>query len=212
MTKAEVRSLIWNLLPKYDKTNKYSFPFIDATIERALNEMYNEVFQKDPNSLLKFTKGYGYTVALTVNLEVATSIYYTTLPAPIVPFGDNRSGVRKISTTAQPGLAFFPLSPTDMELASSGSFVDTVKWKTGYIVTPTRVEYYKPTAAVIGTGVRMDLIIPFSSYIDTETVLIPEKATEDGATFTDRVLKILGVVQPVDLKDDNSDPKQNNKQ
>jgi len=61
------------------------------------------------------------------------------------------------------------------------------------------------SGSVLYSGVRIDCIIPFSQYADTDTVLIPESVTQDGKTFIDRVLAPLGVIQPVDLKDDNAD-------
>lgn len=210
MVKAEIRSLIWNLLPKYDKTNKYSFPVVDAAIERVINEMYNDVFLKDPNALQVFTKGYGYGASLPIAQEALTLIYYTTLPQVIVPFGDKKSGVRNVSSTAQGGLAFFPMNLDEMKLITDGTHTDTVAQKTGYMVTPARVEFYNASAAILGAGVRMDLIIPFSKYIDTEMVLIPEIADKQGGTFEERVLKILGIIQPVDLKDDNRDQQTQN--
>jgi hypothetical protein len=53
--------------------------------------------------------------------------------------------------------------------------------------------------------VRMDLIIPFSKFAETDEVKIPEISdTRTGETFMDRVMKIVGVVQPTDVKDDNT--------
>jgi hypothetical protein len=70
------------------------------------------------------------------------------------------------------------------------------------------------TTDVSDIGVRMDLIVPFSVYADWETVLIPEETDQQGQTFIDKVLRILGVIQKVDLLDNNSDtePKQNSGQ
>jgi hypothetical protein len=92
------------------------------------------------------------------------------------------------------------------DLISSGSYVDTVTTKVGYIVTPTRVEYYGMTSAIATAGVQMDLVIPFSAYDEDDIVLIPEIANvKSNETFVDRVLKILGAVRPVDSRDDNAD-------
>lgn len=207
MVKAEIRSLITNLLPKYDKTNKYHPSVVNAAIERVLIEMYQEVFYENPLALQRFTKPYGYTVALAVSSEASTGLYYTTLPAKVVPFKDKSSGVRRISTPVQGAFTFFPTDQREMDYLQNGSNADTVTSKIGYVVTPTRVEYYNISGAVRTSGVRMDIVIPFSTYLDTDEVLIPESLNKEAGEFEDRVLKILGVIQPVDLKDDNAETK-----
>jgi hypothetical protein len=204
MVKAEIRSLISNELPKFDKTGKYHPRFVDAAIEKVISGMYNDVFKADPLALQRYTKGFGYTTPLVVSLEATTGLYYTTLPAAIVPFSDKSSGVRRISTPIQGGFNFFPMDSREMDFIS-GSNIDLVTAKIGYVVTPTRVEFYKMSTSVMTSGVRMDLIIPFSNYADTDVVLIPEETDAQGQTFIDKVLKILGVVQKVDLLDNNSD-------
>lgn len=204
MVKAEIRSLVKNLLPKYDKSGKYAPRFLDAVIEKVLAEMYNDVFRRNPLELQRYTKPYGYTSPLAVLLEAATGLYYTTLPAATLVFPDKASGVRRISTPLQGGMTFFPVDQREMDLIQSGSYSDVVSSKIGYAVTPTRVEYYNMSAAIIASGVRMDCIIPFSVYTDTDTVLIPEERNE-GLSFIDRVLAVLGVVRPIDALDNNAD-------
>ena len=208
MIKSEIRSLIVNLLPKLDKTGKYHPRFIDAAIEKVINEMYNNVYKRNPLELMRYTEGYGYTTALPVLSEASTGIYYTTLPSAIVPFPDKASGVRRVSTMVQGGMKFFPIDKREIELLLDNSNVNYVTSKIGYLVTPDRVEFYNLSGAVLGAGVRMDLIIPFSSYSDTDVVLLPEEVDPQGQTFVDKVLKTLSVIQPMDAVDNNADIKQ----
>jgi hypothetical protein len=206
MVKSEIRSLILNILPRFDKTGKYTPRFVDACIEKVLNGMYNDVFRADPLALQRYTKGFGYVTPLTISFEATSGLYYTNYPTgiSIVPFTDKASGVRRVSTPIQGGFNFFPMDSREMDFIN-GSNIDLVTAKIGYAVTPTRVEFYKMSTSVIATGIRMDLIIPFSNYADTDVVLIPEEADAQGTTFIDKVLKILGAVQKVDLLDSNSD-------
>ena len=88
-----------------------------------------------------------------------------------------------------------------------GSYVNYVKDKIGYIVTPARVEYYGMTGAIITSGVRMDILIPFSEYADTDTVLYPEHVTKEGMGFIDRVVQRFIDKPPTDLLDDNAETK-----
>jgi hypothetical protein len=146
-----------------------------------------------------------------VSTEAGTGIAYSTLPESIIPFQDKMSGVRRISTVAQGGITFFPMDAREIDLVSNGSFFDTLTTKIGYAVNQTRIEYYNMSAAVQAVGVRLDLIIPFSKYDENDEVKIPELTEILGTNyqkrsegFMERVMAILGVAAPVDLKDDNS--------
>ena len=205
MIKQEIRSIIRNLLPKIDKANAYHDNFINGVCEKVIAQMYNDVFEKSSLNLQRYTKGYGYTTPIAVLIEEGTGIQYATLPESIIPFQDKASGVRRISTMAQGGFTFFPIAFKEMDLIASGSYVKTVNSRVGYAVNQTRVEFYGMPSSIRTVGVRMDLIIPFSKYGEDDEVKIPEITdTRTGETFVDRAIKILGIVRPVDLKDDNS--------
>jgi hypothetical protein len=203
MTKQEIRSLIKNLLPKIDADNKYHPKVIDAAIEKVLAEMYNDIWALDPNLLAKFAQRYGGTTTITVSKDLNANIYYSTYPARFIPFPDKASGIRRVTTRTQSGMNFYPMDSREVEYVASGSYVNTISNKIGYIVTQERLEYFDMTASVAATGVRMDIIIPFSVYAETDNVLVPEIVDAQGQTFTDRVLRILGVIQPPDTGDDN---------
>jgi len=205
MYKAEIRSLIQNLLPKYDKTNKYHPMVVDAAIGKVLAKMYNELWAADSLALQRFTKRYGDVTQVAVAHDASAGIYYSAYPARIIPIPDRASGVRRITTRLQGGMTFHPMDNREVELVASGSYFGTTTNKIGYIPTQDRIEYYSMTAAIALVGVRMDLLVDFSEYGDNEIVLIPDISGEEGA-FTDRVLRLLGVIQPIDLKDNNSDP------
>ena len=201
MIKEEVRSLIWNLTKKYDSNLVFHQRFIDAAIEKVLAEFYNIVYLRSPLELARYTKEFGYTTAITVALEGATNLYYSNYPTgvSIVPVPDKASGVRRISTPTQGGATFYPMDSREMDLILSGSYVHTLRNKIGYVPRRTRIEYYNMTAAVAATGVRADLLIPFSNYADTDTVLVPEIVDGEGNGFVERVMKELSHIQPVSL-------------
>ena len=211
MTKQEIRSLIFNSLPKWDASNKYHFRYIDAVVEKIIAEMYWEMFAIEPHSIQRYTIRYGVTAPVAVTLSNIMGIYYSTIPTGIISLPDKASGVRRISTIAQGGLTFFPIDSREIDLLNSGSYTDTVNNKIGYVVGQTQVDYYGMTAAIAATGVRMDVLQKFSSYADTDTVLIPELRDNQGINFIDRVLKALQGIPPVEQIDDNSDTQQTNK-
>jgi len=209
MIKSEIRSTVLNALKRWDKTAKFHQRVIDANCEAVLNIMYNEVFRMSPHSLQRFCKGYGYAVPLTVLSEASTGIYYTTLPENIVYIPDKASGVRRVAPATQIGIGFYPMDQREWDLVMGGSYVNYVKDKIGYIVTPTRVEYYGITGAIITSGVRMDLLIPFSEYADTDIVLYPEYVDDNGLGFIDRVVERMKDKPTVDLLDTNRDEETN---
>jgi len=205
MIKQEIRSVVFNRVQRFDKTAKFHARVIDAECEAVLNQMYNEVFAMSPLSLQRFTKGYGYTSSVAVLLEDPTGIYYSTLPENIVYIPDKASGVRRVAPAEQTGIGFYPMDQREWDLVMSGSLTNYVKSTIGYIVTPTRVEYFNMTGAILSSGVRMDLLIPFSEYTDNEVILFPEHTDGNGLGFIDRVVLRLQEKPPVDLKDDNKD-------
>ena len=211
MTKQELRSYVLNGLPKLDSTNKFHYRYLDSVIERVLNELFWELFAVEPFSIQRYTVRYGVAVPVTVTYSNTLGLYYSAIPAGMCPLPDKSSGVRRISTIAQGGLTFFPIDSREIDLLNSGSYVDTVTSKIGYVVGQTQVDYYGMTAAIAAVGIRMDILQRFSAYADTDTVLIPEFRDNQGIDFMDRVRKVLMVLPPVDLKDDNADSEQTNK-
>ena len=205
MIKAEVRSLIRNLLPKVDESNAWHDRVIDAAIEKALSSFYEDVWRINPLNLQRYVKRYGYTASIAVYQETGSGIYYSTLPEMIVPFQDKASGVRRVDSGTISNLKFFPMDAREVDLVTDGPFFDTANTKIGYLVTQDRVEFYNMSATVVSAGVRMDLIIPFSRYEEEDIVLVPEIVNpRTNETFADRVLHILGVIGQPDLKDDNT--------
>jgi hypothetical protein len=216
MIKSEIRSLIKNLLPRFDKVVRYHPQIIDSAISQVLSELYNEAFADDPLSIQRFTKHYGYTTPLVISTEASTGIYYITHPSQLIVLPDKASGVRRVSTMLNTGMTFFPIDQREIDYLISGSYSNTVNHRIGYLVTPERTEFYNINAEVLSAGVRMDLLVPFTTYLDTDTVLIPENPDstssnpykkQQAQSFTDRVLAVLGVIRQVDLKDDNAEMK-----
>jgi hypothetical protein len=210
MTKQELRSLIKNLLPKYSQGAEYHNEVIDRAIEDVIKQLYLETFARAPLSIQRYTKRFGTTSPITVSYDSNAGLYYSSyssLGSGVMPLSlpDKASGVRRVATVAQAGVKFYPMDIRELELVAD-SYFSTVTDKIGYVVTQDRVEYFGMTAAIANAGVRMDCIIGFSDYADTDQILIPdipEGQTNDGKTFEFRVLTTLGVVRPQETKDDN---------
>ncbi len=207
MLKKEIRSLIINQLERFQEKEKYHQRVVDSVIEKVLAEYYNIIFLRNPLELARYTKEFGYTTALPLVLEAATGIYYTTYPTgiSIIPIPDKASGVRRLSTPTQSGASFYPIDSREHDLIMSGTYVDSISVKIGYTPRRTRIEYYKPTAAVIASGVRADILIPFSNYADDDVVLVPEIVSQDGLGFIDRCVTLLSKIPPVELMENTKE-------
>lgn len=205
MIKEEIRSLIYNLLPKYTEGTEYHKEVIDRAIEKAINQLYTETFLRDQLSIQRYTKRFGTTTSITVNLDASAGIYYSDYPSGVMPISlpDKASGVRRVTSVAQGGIKFFPMDQREMELVENGSFFSSTSDVIGYVPTRERIEYWNMTAAIAADGVRMDCVVPFSDYSESDQILMPENPSSEGATFTDLVLTILGVIRPQETINDN---------
>ena len=206
MIKQEFRSLIKNLLTRVSEVENAHDRFVDAAIEKALNEFYNVVFLRNPLELQRYVYGLGYTTAIPVVYNGTTGLYYSNFPTGYVPvvFPDKASGVRRLSTPAYGGVLFHPIDGREIDLIPNGHYVDAVAGTIGYVVRRTGVEYYNMSAIVAAGGVKMDCIIPFSQFSDTEIVPMPEITGDEGQGLVDRILVLLGQVRPVELYENKS--------
>lgn len=206
MIKSEIRSMVFNMLKKLDTKAQFHPRFIDSVCEKCLNEMMWELYALDPLSLQRYTVTYGRVTAVPISYEATTRIYYSTLPAKITPFPDRASGVRRIHPVSQSsGMRFYPMDFREMDLVQGSSYFNEVSDMVLYAVNQERVEYYNLPVALVASGLRMDIIQPFSQYADTDTVLIPEFRDGEGMSFDDRVRRKLMEVPPVDLSEDTDE-------
>jgi hypothetical protein len=200
MLKAELRSLIKNVIPKEDV---FHDRVVDAAIEKVICELYLETFAIDPLSIQRYTVEHGVTVPIAVTYNNTKGLYYSTLPVAICSLPDKASGVRRVSPLSQAGFMYAPIDKRELDLLSD-SYSNGTTSKVWYAVTQTSVEYLGMTAAIAALGVKLDILQTFSSYQDTDTVLVPEIRDRQGVDIVERVVKILQTVQPFEQIDDNA--------
>ncbi len=210
MIKEEILSMVFNHLPSVDKTGKFHLRFLEAEIERVIEEMFNDLWKIDPLAIDKYTTTYGTTTPIAIALEAVSGIYYSTLPVNVYHLPDKASGVRHVYPLAQTGNIFQPMDAREADMIFNTD-VAVVTSKIGYRVKQNkRVDYYNTNAVVRAAGVRMDLLPVFSEISDSDVVLIPDLGDKEGGGFLKRVLGALGVIQEKDLIDDNSGAKELN--
>lgn len=196
--------MIKNEVGRIDPTQEYHNRVLEAVIEQVLKEMYADLYKINPLLIDNFTQTFGATTPIAISKENTSGIYYSTLPSPIVNIPAKGLGVRHIYPIVQTGNVFVPIDAREADLIYSTD-VPTVTSKIGFRTRQdTRVDYYHMATAIIATGVRMDLLIPFSEYADTDVVNIPELGKKEGGTFVERVMEALQTIPPSDLDDDNA--------
>jgi len=198
MQKNHLRDYIKNHLPKVDKTNKYHPVLIEHAIEKAINGVFTEIALKNPHELDQYTKE--YSIAL---VQDGTSLNYTaTLTHPYIPIPDKRNGVRFIEAQGDYAeILFMPMTQKEFYLYPNTN-ASKVSDRIPYYLDRTKVYFYSPSSAVTTAGVVIHQLIPFTVYSDTDNVVIPDGM--DGVVVK-MALEHLGIIQPVDLADDNKD-------
>jgi len=211
MTKAQLRSIIQNLLKKIDKTKKYHDVVVDHAIEHVMNQVFYDVFLQRPQELEEY--------CTEVGIDVATGPvpdeYYLSLDGyNYVPMPDKASGIRSIRLPAvsrgtYPKIKFYPMSETEYDLLKNSqaynviSNTDIEHLRIGYVVRRTQIDLFNyPTAFGASDTLQVRILRPFTDYSDSDIVHMPHGKDIDIMRM---VLEFFGIVPPVDLKDDNKD-------
>jgi hypothetical protein len=179
-----------------DKVKKIHDETLAYVIGNVRNQLLQRVWQANPLSLGMYTKTYG-TVACT-SQDSDSNIYYSTLPAKIVEFPDPQSGVRKITQKTAQDVLFIPDYSENLDIWE-GTELETISDTIFYCVRNGRVEYKNMDTTI--SQVRMDIIIPFEVYGDTDQVPMPPGSE---ANIMNLVKKYMFETPMSDLSNDNN--------
>jgi len=171
--------------------------YVRNDIIHAIDKMYNQILC-DIASGDEFdfvTKAY-YDVDVT--LDATTERYSSDLPAPILQVQGLTDGVRNINTVKGTEFSFFPITEDEWELYR-GTLADTINTKIGYMVKRNEVWYYNFNTTI--SKVRMELVVPFSEFSNTDEVPLP--AGKDQ-TLVQGVIDLLTQTVPKELKVDEN--------
>jgi hypothetical protein len=108
---------------------------------------------------------------------------------------------------ADTDIYFVPVTDQELMLmdeAQVDSLVATTPIVVYYVVRPDIIEFKNMTAAIAEGTLTLDLLPNFTSLLDADNVPLPYGK---NAEVLKMALEILGVVQPKDLLDNNSDLK-----
>ena len=204
MLKKNLRATVKNLIKQIDKTATVHDTLIDHVLEEVVNQVYFEIHAQSPRTLGQYTKRYA---AQTISSGGTASRYYHTLTVALVPLPDKRGGVRSIVSSADTDMYFAPVTDQElmlMEETVADDLIVTTPAIVYYAVHPTTVEFKNMTSTVAGGTLTLDLLVAFTSLLDTDEVPLPYGKNAD---IVKMALELLGVIPPKDLLDNNSDLK-----
>ena len=172
-----------------DLTEKYHEARIELFISLAFNDVIYQVFAQNLDDKDLYVRTYTVDVALDETYDQ----YYATLPANVIQLPNN-SGIHKISPLKE-NWSFVPINQLSEEI-----FIELEVHKAcqepSYYFNNEKVffQYYDWKNKHV-KQVRIDMIIPFEDYADTDNVVVP--AGKESA-ITDAVFKMMGEQLPTD--------------
>lgn len=215
MTKRELRSFVRASIARTDRGHDLPLRLIELAIESAVNQMYSDLFYKIGDNID------GHTISITtapqtystpvgdqpigyVNFGTQNSVGVTN-SIIAVPLPDKSGGVRKVRVNdpAGTGIEFYPMTEVEavgFALSTTGQTSATSKIL-GYVPRSSKIDIYGSTSLLTQiNSVEMRIVPMFSGIDDTEPVHI---AYGREVELLQYVFNLLGIVPPVDKKDDN---------
>lgn len=209
MLKNLLRSTLKNTLSAIDKTAKWHDNYLDHILESCITSLVYEAYARDPRALGQYTKRY---TAQTITGSGTAGRYYHTLAVSLMALPDKRGGVRGIVSSTGTNTYFAPVTDQEllmMEEAQIDELTTTTPSLIYYVVHPTIIEFKNMNATIAAGTLTLDLLVAFTSLVDTDRVPLPFGAE---ASVLKMALEILGVTPPKDLLDNNAETWQTRRQ
>lgn len=198
MHRLEIQQFIKNVLSPIDKSGRFHMENIKIACDLVYSQLMSRISDSLIGDLDLYSKEY---TAQSVILDATKNLYYSTLPAEIVPIPGISSGLRHINTNQGLDLDFVPITELEMYYADA-SVTQTTDTTIGYWLQGTKIWYDESmTPAIAAAGVRIILIPRFSEFGRAETVNIPGCLDLD---FIGQVIQLIAPTAPVDLKANNA--------
>jgi len=197
MTRIEFQQIIKNLLKPVDNTGQFHMENIRIACDLVYSNKMSHISDELVGDIDHWSKEY---MNQDVTLDAGRNLYYSDLPATIVPIPGVTSGLRAINTSQGNALDFTPT--TEMEMYyMDGSVTQMVDTTIGYWLQGQRIWYDESmTPAIANAGVRILLIPRFSEFDKDDVVSVP--GCEDMA-FVQEVIQFMAPSAPVNLKANN---------
>lgn len=144
-------------------------------IGRTYNSSLTAMFTRGGTNFDPYTKEYQ---SVAISQDTNTDVYYSTLPEKIINLPRKAgNGVIRISGMKSTSIEFAPIHNNALQSITTLEIND-VDDVVGYVYKNGRVEYQGMTATIASGTVKMELVIPFEAYDDTDEVMIPTGSDE----------------------------------
>jgi hypothetical protein len=178
---------------------------IEQWISRAYNTLLVQALQRNTTDLSSYSKTY---VNVDILYDQDIRVYYSVLPANIVMIPRLAgNGIIRIENMRDDGINYVPITNNELQ-SIVGLEVDNVDDVIEYVFKNGRVEYRNITtiqgssSVSVEDVVRMELVITFESYSDTDILQIPAGADQ---VLTEMVVNYaIGTPDSDNLNNNNS--------
>jgi hypothetical protein len=198
MTKENYIDEMIAYIARVDKTRRIHPRVIEAAINGAVNTVVSAVYEANPSDVTVYTYTYE-NVPVDGNKTYLTSDYTSSGDdIGIVHLPRVGGGVMSVRSSEEVDTLFFPMRIQDKVMydrMQSSQFNTDV----GFVVRGNVLEYVGLGTV---TSVDVDIVRSFEEYGYEETFYIPFERQEDVKNL---VLQKLGIPQPINLKNNNSD-------
>ena len=168
-------------------------------VGRAYNAALANVLARRLSDYSDYTKEYQ---SVAISKDSNTDVYYSTLPANIIIVPKRAgSGIIRISGMKSESVEFVPMTNNELQTIE-GLEVDTIDDVVGYVFKNGRVEYKGMTSTIAAGTVKMELIIPFEAYSDTDILQLP--LGSDEMILQSVVNMLIGMPDSDKMNDGNS--------
>ena len=198
MTKENYIDEIISVLGRIDNTRRLHPKVIETHITGAVNSVLSMIYEANPTDVSIYTKTYE-DVDVTLNKIYLTSDYTSSGDAiNMVQLPRIGGGVMSIRPSDDSDIMFFPMRIQD---ATAYQRMHSTEYGTdlGFVLRGNEIEIIGDTTL---TAVDVDLVRSFEEYDYDEQFYMPFERKEDVINL---VLQKAGIVQPVSLKNNNSD-------
>lgn len=202
MTKKIFLEILQKRLNQIDESNMFGIQYLEGVVDLFWQQHAMNYFLATNGDSAFFTKRYN-------NQKPVQNIdgeYYLTLPEKIIRLPQVKNsigseGVLKIYYSGSPEWLFTPVRERDFWNIQYLPIYETDKNEFYYYVKYDTIYFSDNlTSAIPSSGVELDLMIPFSSYLMTEDLPIP--VDMNNSLFVN-VIGFLTGQQPPDLLNNN---------
>ena len=198
MTKENYIDEIISILGRIDNTRRLHPKVIEAHITGAVNDVLSRIYEANPSDVSVYTKTYE-NVALGDDKVYLTDDYTSTGNAiHLIQLPRVGGGVMSVRPSDDTDVLFFPMRLQDV-VAYERMHSTNYNTDIGFVVRGNELQIIGDTTI---TEVDVDLVRSFEEYDYDEEFYIPFERKEDVINL---VLQKAGIVQPVSLKNNNSD-------